>query len=171
MWTQQGEGRWDELRGWYWRIYTTTGETDSQRERVAQHREPSSVLPRMVDGGDPGGRGYMYAYSWFTLLYSRSQHNIVKQLCECALRHLSHVPLCATLRTAAHQAPLSRGFSRQEHRSGLPCPPPGDLPKPLGLPHCRRILDHLCHQGSPASLGHCVTPEESWTSQGPCPLP
>ena len=30
----------------------------------------------------------------------------------------------------AHQAPLSMGFSRQEHWSGLPCPPPGDLPNP-----------------------------------------
>ena len=29
---------------------------------------------------------------------------------------------------AARQAPLSMGHSRQEHRSGLPCPPPGDLP-------------------------------------------
>ena len=28
----------------------------------------------------------------------------------------------------AHQAPLSLGFSRREHWSGLPCPPPGDLP-------------------------------------------
>ena len=28
------------------------------------------------------------------------------------------------------QAPLSRGFSRQEYWSGLPCPPPGDLPDP-----------------------------------------
>ena len=28
----------------------------------------------------------------------------------------------------AHQVPLSMGFSRQEHWSGLPCPPPGDLP-------------------------------------------
>ena len=28
----------------------------------------------------------------------------------------------------AHQAPLSTGFSRQEHRSGLPWPPPGNLP-------------------------------------------
>jgi len=28
------------------------------------------------------------------------------------------------------QAPLSMGFSRQEHWSGLPCPPPGDLPDP-----------------------------------------
>ena len=26
--------------------------------------------------------------------------------------------------------PLSMGFSRQEHWSGLPCPPPGDLPDP-----------------------------------------
>ena len=32
--------------------------------------------------------------------------------------------------TTALQAPLSRGFSRQEYWSGLPCPPPGDLPNP-----------------------------------------
>ena len=36
----------------------------------------------------------------------------------------------ATLCTVALQAPLSMGFSRQEHWSGLPCPPPGDLPNP-----------------------------------------
>ena len=30
----------------------------------------------------------------------------------------------------AHQAPLFMGFSRQEYWSGLPCPPPGDLPDP-----------------------------------------
>ena len=30
----------------------------------------------------------------------------------------------------AHQAPLSMAFSRQEYWSGLPCPPPGDLPDP-----------------------------------------
>ena len=30
----------------------------------------------------------------------------------------------------AHQAPLSMGFSRQEHWSGMPCPSPGDLPNP-----------------------------------------
>ena len=29
-----------------------------------------------------------------------------------------------------HQAPLSMRFSRQEYWSGLPCPPPGDLPNP-----------------------------------------
>ena len=32
--------------------------------------------------------------------------------------------------TVAPQAPLSMGFSRQEYLSGLPCPPPGDLPDP-----------------------------------------
>ena len=36
----------------------------------------------------------------------------------------------ATLWTAARQAPLSMRFSRQESWSGLPCPPPGDLPDP-----------------------------------------
>ena len=36
----------------------------------------------------------------------------------------------ATTWTVAHQAPLSMGFSRQEYWSGLPHPPPGDLPDP-----------------------------------------
>ena len=36
----------------------------------------------------------------------------------------SRVQLCATPETAAHQAPPSLGFSRQEHWSGLPFPSP-----------------------------------------------
>ena len=40
------------------------------------------------------------------------------------LSRFSHVRLCATPWTAAHQAPLSRGFSRQEYWSGLPFPSP-----------------------------------------------
>ena len=49
----------------------------------------------------------------------------------CAvLSHFSRVRLYATVWTVAHQAPLSLGFSRQEYWSGLPCPPPGDLPNP-----------------------------------------
>ena len=40
------------------------------------------------------------------------------------------VPHSATLCTVAHQASLSMGFSRLEYWSGLPCPPPGDLPNP-----------------------------------------
>ena len=40
------------------------------------------------------------------------------------LSHFSHVQFCATLWTAALQAPLSTGFSRQERWSGLPFPSP-----------------------------------------------
>ena len=42
--------------------------------------------------------------------------------------------MCMTLRdpiwTVAHQAPLSKGFSRQEYWSGLLSPPSGILPDP-----------------------------------------
>ena len=40
------------------------------------------------------------------------------------LSHFSRVWLCVTPWTAAHQVPLSTGFSRQEHWSGLPLPSP-----------------------------------------------
>ena len=40
------------------------------------------------------------------------------------LSSFSHVQLCVTPWTAAHLAPLSLGFSRQEHWSGLPFPSP-----------------------------------------------
>ena len=43
---------------------------------------------------------------------------------------LSHVRLCATPWTVAHQPPLFMGFFRQEFWSGLPFPSPGDLPNP-----------------------------------------
>ena len=40
------------------------------------------------------------------------------------LGHFSRVRLCATPQMAAHQAPPSLGFSRQELRSRLPFPSP-----------------------------------------------
>ena len=40
------------------------------------------------------------------------------------LSRFSRARLCATPDTAAHQAPPSLGFSRQEHWSGLPFPSP-----------------------------------------------
>ena len=46
------------------------------------------------------------------------------------LIHFSQVRFFATLWTVAHQAPLPMRFSRQEHWSGLSCPPPGNLPDP-----------------------------------------
>ena len=54
--------------------------------------------------------------------------------------------------TVACQASLSMGFSGQKYWSGLPFPSPGDLPSP-GIkprsPHCRQVLNHMSHQGSP----------------------
>ena len=48
----------------------------------------------------------------------------------CMLSLFSCVWLFATVWTVALQAPLSKGFSRQQYLSGLPFPPPGDLPDP-----------------------------------------
>ena len=55
---------------------------------------------------------------------------VVLLSCVC----LTHCDLGVTVivipRTVAHQAPLSMGLSRQENWSGLPFPPPEDLPDP-----------------------------------------
>ena len=50
-------------------------------------------------------------------------------------KNIKHTVLCWVTRSAQstlqpRQAPLSMGFSRQEHWSGLPCPPPGYLLNP-----------------------------------------
>ena len=50
--------------------------------------------------------------------------------CGAGAQLLNRVPVFVTLWTAALQAPLSMGFSRQEYWSGLPFPSPGDLPDP-----------------------------------------
>ena len=46
------------------------------------------------------------------------------------VQSLGHVQPSVTPWSIAYQAPLSMGFSRQEYWSGLPFPPPGDLPDP-----------------------------------------
>ena len=52
--------------------------------------------------------------------YRKMQHKKSMLL----LSHFSRVRLCATPQMAAHEAPPSLGFSRQEHWSGLPFPSP-----------------------------------------------
>ena len=73
--------------------------------------------------------------------------------CVCMLSHLSCVLLFVTPWPVAHQAPLSLGFSRQEYWSGLPCPPPGDLPDP-GI--------ELVSLMSPALTGGFFTTSATW---------
>ena len=55
---------------------------------------------------------------------SRKSRNTWLLLLLLLLSRFSHVRLSATPQTAAHQAPPSLGFSRQEHWSGLPLPSP-----------------------------------------------
>ena len=71
----------------------------------------------------------------------------------CMLSCFSHVQLFATVYTVAHQVPLSIEFSRQEHQSGLSCPPPGDLPHPRVQPVSLR---------SPALAGEFFTTSATW---------
>ena len=79
-------------------------------------------------------------------------------MCACVLNPFSCVQLFATLWTIACQAPLSMGFFRQEYESGLPCPPPGDLPHPGNKPaspappalQVNSLL--LSHKGSPRTI-------------------
>ena len=62
----------------------------------------------------------------------------------------------ATLWTVACQASLSMGFSRQEYWSGLPFPPPGDLPDPGIKPI------------SPALAGVFFTTSTTWEAPNYC---
>ena len=86
------------------------------------------------------------------------------------LSHFSHVRLCATPQMEAHQAPLSLGFSRQEHRNGLPFPSPmhesekwkwsrsvvSDSPRPHGL-QPTRLLRPWDFPGKSTGVGcHCL---------------
>ena len=48
----------------------------------------------------------------------------------CMVSHFNCVCVFVTPWAVAHQALLPMGFSSQEYWSGLPCPPPGDLPHP-----------------------------------------
>ena len=59
---------------------------------------------------------------WVAISFSNARKWKVK------VKSLSRIWLFATPWTAAHQAPLTVGFPRQEYWSGLLCPPPGNLP-------------------------------------------
>ena len=71
---------------------------------------------------------------------------------------LNHVRLFVTPWAVACQAPLSLGFSRQEYRSGLPCPPPGDLPDPV-IESVSPVAPEL--QAASVSLSYLGFPQSS----------
>ena len=79
----------------------------------------------------------------------------------CVLSRVSHAQLFATLWTAAHQDPLSMGFSRQEYCSGLPFPSPVDLSHSGIKPGCPALqADSLPTEprGNPKTTGGVADP-------------
>ena len=77
---------------------------------LSHHRSPSVVVCMII---------ILHILYWDIL-----------DLCACLLSRFSHIWLFETLWTVACQASLSMGFSRPAYWSGLPCPPPGELPNP-----------------------------------------
>ena len=66
---------------------------------------------------------------WKCRAYSRERWYMYTYVCACiCASYFSHVRLFVIPWTVAWQTPLSVVFFKQEYRSGLPCPPPGDLP-------------------------------------------
>ena len=101
---------------------------------------------------------------WRLRLVSRSRETValgvprgrLPPVCMRA-RSLSDVRLFGTPWTAARQAPLSMGFSRQEYWSGLPFPPPGDLPNSEIEPESPVLAGGFFTTEPPGKLGMTVS--------------
>ena len=100
-------------------------------------------------------------------LWLRPKYQSFESSRACVLSHFSHVQLFATPWTVAHQAPLSMEFSKQEYWSGLPCPPPRDLPDP-GIKPVSPPCPVLAGGSFTAPPGKPV--EEDWGSISPLSL-
>ena len=89
-------------------------------------RAPLGLLPRLIHCQHFPPFALSSACSIFS---SESFQSNRRHVCVCA-PSLSRVRLFSTPWTVACQAPLSKGFSRQEYWGELPFPSPGDLPNP-----------------------------------------
>ena len=144
--TKEGKGGQEELRDWHWHMYTIGAQSLSVR---------LSVTPWIVARQAPLSMGLSRQEYWsgwpcpppdhlpnpgieltspalqvdsLPLSHQRGPNTLWKV--KVKVKSLSHAWLSATPWAAAHQAPLSMGFSRQEYWHGLPFPSPGDLPDP-----------------------------------------
>ena len=85
-------------------------------------------------------------------------------LCYAMLSCFSCVWLCATPQTAAHQAPPSLGFSRQEYWSGLPFPSPMHEREKWKWNRCRvRLLATPWTAAYQAPLSMGFSRQEYWS--------
>ena len=95
-------------------------QTYDQPAAAAKSLQSCPTLCDPIDGSPPGSAipGILQARTleWVSISFSNAWKWKVK------VKSLSHVLLLVTSRTAAYQAPLSMGFSRQEYWSALPVP-------------------------------------------------
>ena len=98
---------------------TPSKESYEQPAAAAKSLQSCSTLCDPIDGSPPGSSvpGILQARTLEWLPFPPPGH---AYMFSC----FSRVRLWVTLWTAAHQAPLSTGFSRQEYWSGLPFPSP-----------------------------------------------
>ena len=101
---------------------------------------PTSSDP--IDGSPPGSPipGILQARTleWVAISFFDAWKWKVK------VKSLSRVRPSATPWTAAHQAPPSMGFSKQEYRSGMPLPSPTIWVKEIN--NRREVLGIICHE-------------------------
>ena len=100
----------------------TAGENGTAAAAAAKSLQSCPTLCNPIDGSPPGSPvpGVLQARTleWVAISFSNARKRKRK------VKWLSRVRLLATPWTAAHQAPPSMGFSRQEYWSGVPSPSP-----------------------------------------------
>ena len=80
-------------------------------------------FPSLISGTfQPMHKSSFYSLPWYKKESLTLDISISLLVCVSLLSHFSCIRLCVTPQTAAHRAPLSLGFSRQEPWSGLPFP-------------------------------------------------
>ena len=112
---------WDCLE--HWRMSSTAGSCLLRTRRApAESLQSCPTLCDPIDGSPPGSPvpGILQARTleWGAISFSNAWKWKLK------VKSLSRVRPLATPWTAAHQAPPSMGFSRQEYWSGVPLPSP-----------------------------------------------
>ena len=132
-----------------------------------------------IDGRPPGSPapGILQAriLEWVAISFSNAWKWKVK------VKSLSRVRLLATSWTAAHQAPPSTGFSRQEYCSGVPLPSLKDATvisnssskceflSPKGNREGEEYLWSTSHQRQPLSMVSSEELRRTWKMQGTGP--
>ena len=120
---------------------------------AAKSLQSCPTLCNPIDGSPPGFpvHGILQARTleWVAISFSNAWKWNVK------VKSLSRIRLLATPWTAAHQAPPSMGFSRQEYWSGVPLP----SPSLLGIPgYFLNSLENSWISSCSSSVGHVLHP-------------